>query len=250
MTDTVTKEDVAKPPYISFGTFTNFLDRLGAGAMPPVIDKGYLDTMSGGTQAMLMQTLRAMNFVDDNGTVRPALAQAATDPDARKRHLKAYFDFAYVEQQELAAKNGTSTQLATSFAKYKYTGSTLRKAIVFYLAMVDYLEATKSPNFKPPRATPSTGRRRPNRDQSGDGDDEEDDDDPPPPKHTGEVVIVNLGDAGKVTLDVDVRWLELDDEVFVELRKLVKDMQALAVQAGGNPGDTSSAADEHEADTS
>jgi hypothetical protein len=44
---------------------------------------------------------------------------------------------------------------------------------------------------------------------------------------------VRLGSAGTVSIIVNVRWLDLSDEQFTALRKLIKDIEAL-----GQPGDT------------
>lgn len=223
--------DEAKPPYISFTTLKNFLDKLGEGAMPPVIDKGYLDNYSGGTQAMLMQALRAMGLTDAQNRVLPALARAARDDAARKQTMRDFAETMYAEQLELAKMNGTSQQLAESFSKYKYTGSTLRKAIVFYLALVEYTGAPNSPNFKAPKATGGPAKRR-KREDGGGGDaigggGAEPPAAPKPSGGAGEKVTVDFGDAGTVTLTVDVRWLNLSDEAFTALRRLIKDLEAL-----------------------
>ena len=38
---------------------------------------------------------------------------------------------------------------------------------------------------------------------------------------------ISFGDAGSVSIDVNVHWLDLPDEKFTELRKLIKDIEAL-----------------------
>lgn len=63
-----------KAPYLSLTTLTNFLDRWGDGPIPPRIDKSALDTYSGGTQAVLMSTLRLMGYVGPEGEVLPRFA--------------------------------------------------------------------------------------------------------------------------------------------------------------------------------
>jgi hypothetical protein len=49
----------------------------------------------------------------------------------------------------------------------------------------------------------------------------------------GERRDISLGDAGSVTIIVDVRWLDLPDEQFAALRKLIKDIEALGA-SGSN----------------
>lgn len=67
----------------------------------------------------------------------------------------------YACQLDLAEQNATSQMLFESFAGHGYTGSTLRKAIVFYLSLVEYLGLPNSPHFRAPKqsATPTAKRR-------------------------------------------------------------------------------------------
>ena len=47
----------------------------------------------------------------------------------------------------------------------------------------------------------------------------------------GETKTIVLGDAGTVTINVDVRWLDLPDETFTALRRGIRSLEALATQA-------------------
>jgi hypothetical protein len=230
-----------KPPYVSWATLNGLLTKLGNGTMPPRIDKGYLDNYSGGTQASLLATLRAFGLIKADGTVEPALRQIATDEDERKSYMRSVLEDKYAEQTALAKQNATSLQLEETFRKYKFQGSTLRKAIVFYLELSKYAEAPLSPHFKPPRQTPSSRRGRSGSGQGGQGAS------PHPPetpnnggssvKTGGEPVIVDFGENGKVTLNVDVRWLNLPDHVFSKLRKVIDELRSLAVVTSDGGGE-------------
>jgi hypothetical protein len=48
---------------------------------------------------------------------------------------------------------------------------------------------------------------------------------------------VTLGQAGTVSISVNVRWLDLSDDQFTKLRKLIKDIEALG-EPGDGDGDT------------
>lgn len=50
---------------------------------------------------------------------------------------------------------------------------------------------------------------------------------PPTPKRTGDEIIISFGEAGTVTLIVDVRWLDLPDEKLAAIRKLTADLRSL-----------------------
>jgi len=56
---------------------------------------------------------------------------------------------------------------------------------------------------------------------------------------------MRFGEAGSVTVRVDVRWLDLPDEVFIGLRKVIQDLEKLealviASGAGTDESDNSS----------
>src|SRR5687767_752618 len=149
-----------KPPYLSFTTLLNFLDRWGDGPVPPRIDKSALDKYSGGTQGILLSTLRLIGYVDPDGNVMTVLREAIDSPDARKAYLDRWARQFYARQLALAEQNATAQMLHESFAGYGYSGSTLRKAVVFYLALVDYLGLPNSPHFRPPRQSANATPRR------------------------------------------------------------------------------------------
>jgi hypothetical protein len=194
--------------------------------MPPRIDKGYLDNYSGSTQAILLACLRAFELIDEVGTIQPELREMATSQEDRKRHTLRLLETFYPNQLHLAEQNGTSQQLEESFRAWGIRGSTLRKAIVFYLDAVKYAGAPNSPHFKPPK---QTGPSRSGTRQTSAGVDLEEESSPPP-KYEGETITVSLGSAGAVSLLVNVRWLDLPDETFTALRKLTKDLRSLAVE--------------------
>lgn len=222
-----------KSPYISFATLMNFLDRLGAGPIPPRIDKSALDTYSGGTQAILMVTLRTMDLIDSNGAVKPALREVATSPDGRKAYFEAFTRQFYAEQLSLAAQNATAQMLLESFQRHGFQGSTLRKAIVFYLALVEYTGLPTSPHFKPPKQ-PATGARSRSRPRPG-------------AKPTPGVVrsqplsaltapgaetrTIYIGDSARITLTVQAQWLDLPIDVLTSLRQVIADLEALGTGA-------------------
>jgi hypothetical protein len=224
MAETDPPDSVGKPLYVSFATLTNFLDKIGEGAIPPRIDKGVLETYSGGTQALLQVALRTLGLTDaENKTQEPDFSLAARDQEKRKAMVHDRLAPMYAEQIELARQSATAHQLQESFEKHGYKGSTLRKAIVFYLAWSDYTGSPKSQWFKPPKQSTKPSKPRTHQTLLA-----------PKPMPTtpqgggeGERVTVTLGDAGSVTLIVDVRWLDLPDETFVSLRKITKDLRGL-----------------------
>lgn len=230
-----------KPPYLSYQTLTSFIDiKLGANPLPPRIDRGFLDSYAGSVQALLLQALKTIGLITDSGAVTQELRQAASHPNGRKAILKKWASEFYAEQSGLATANATAQMLHESFAKHKISGSTLRKAIVFYLTLADDVGLPKSPHFKPPRqAGPPTSRPKKAAGQSAA---EKRTPENPLTTHSGtsvggETVTVDFGTAGKVVLQVNVKWLELPKETFTNLRDLIDQLGALATERGSAPTD-------------
>jgi len=228
-----------KPPYVSYETLRNFIDtKLGPNAMPPRIDKGFLDNYSGGVQPQLVSALKTIGFiVDPDGAVQDLLRRAARSPDERKAVLRDWATSFYSEQIEKGQEDATAQMLWESFARSGYSGSTLRKAIVFYLALVEDLGLPKSPYFKPPRQSSpinSAKRRARVTDRKPDA--------PPvsPPAllvNGVERKTVSFGAAGNVMIEVNVRWLDLPEDIFTGLRKVVRDLETLGyVELTGEEG--------------
>jgi hypothetical protein len=237
-----------KPPYVPYTTLTNFIEKkMGGGILPPRVDNGFLESYAGSVRPLLMSAMRTMEMISETGGVLDAMKEAAAGEGARRKVIKEWATVFYAEQQALAAKNATAQMLLESFSKHGYTGSTLRKAIVFYLALVDDVGLPKSPYFKAPKqAMPSggTSRRTTPRGQSDRNGGKNSKGAAASPAGTpddsgegpGELVTVDLGEAGKVVVSVNVKWLSLDDKTFVSLRKAVNDLKALAaVNAAGKP---------------
>jgi hypothetical protein len=242
------EQDEWKAPYISYETLVNFLDKkLGANPVPPRIDRGFLDNYAGSVQPLLLGTLRTIGFIDDNNTVQDSLRYAVTNVGLRKEALRSWAESYYAEQLDLAKQTATAQMLHESFSRHKYTGSTLRKAVVFFLALCDDVGLPKSPHFKPPRQVPAPAAstrktRRSGKTDAGaaaagmasgmtSGN--------PGPAGAAERKTVSFGPAGTVTIEVNVRWLDLPDKTFQGLRKVVQDLAALEAEVGtAGPDDT------------
>ena len=237
-----------RAPYVSYETLTNFVDKkLGAGnIVPPRIDRGFLDNYAGSVQPLIHQALRGMGLIDDERVTQPALRLAATGVAERKQVFGDWARAFYAEQIELAQQGATAQMLHESFTRRGYTGSTMRKAVVFYLALSTDVGLPTSPHFKPPRQNPVQNgtSRKPGGGRAGGG--RSTASEPPaapPPRESGaaERKTINFGSAGTVTIEVNVRWLDLPEETFIGLRKVVNDLAALERATSANPEPASAA---------
>ena len=236
-----------RPPYLSYDTLVNFIEKkLAAAPLPPKIDRSYLDSMSGSVQAQIFGVLKMIGFLDAENRTQDLLSAALKSPDDRRAIFQQWATTYYAKQVELASANATAGMLAESFGPSKYTGSTLRKAIVFYLALSEDVGLPRSPHFRAPKQpTGTAGKVRPGRratsgtstGATGESRTDEPTANPGVQGNSGgERKAVHFGPAGTVTVDVQVKWLDLPDPIFLGLRKVVKDLEdleALVKAAGG-----------------
>jgi hypothetical protein len=221
-----------KAPYVAYPTLTNFIDvKLGSNPLPPRIDRGFLETYSGSVRPLLLQALRTMGLVGEAGEVLAPLREAARSTDLRKKILGEWARLFYVEQIELAGQHATSTMLQESFAKHQYQGSTLRKAIVFYLSLTDDVGLPKSPHFKAPKQVGvGPGRSRSRHTVAAEALPQR----VVPPSTGVYSLTVRLTSGGTVTLTVDVNPLALkgdERQFFYSVVDLLDSYQ----EAGGSP---------------
>lgn len=224
-----------KPPYMSFQTFWTYIADLGSRPLPPTIDRSMMTGKSGTDQANLLMTLRSFELIDATGHVQPSLLElTSANQERRKEMLAAYIADHYAEPMRISAVNGTDLQLQEAFKSYYGldAADTRRKCITFFVHAAKEAGVALSPNFKATRASAPRGsaaaRKTASRKSKGANGVTSA---PAPAGGAGEVVHVSLGKAGSVTVTVDVKWLQLDDDTFTALRKAINDLEGLAVSS-------------------
>ncbi|WP_282947173.1 DUF5343 domain-containing protein [Cellulomonas endometrii] len=216
LADDTTAERTAVP-YLSFATFKNFIDGLSTGRpLPPRIDRSLMVGMAGGTQTLLIGTLTVFNLITEDKDVTPLFVSLVSTPEDERPAI--YADMlreTYGPQLALAADHATADQLQESFrALTDYQGSTLRKAISFFLNMAKYAGVQLSPYFKTPAQGRPTGARvRARRaktviEPAGA---------PAAPQSAGESQTITLASGGSVTVSCSTAFLSLsrEDRQFV-----------------------------------
>lgn len=116
--------------------------------------------MAGGTQTALIQLLKQFELIGESNEVKRQLIELCADEDSFAEGLRSILNRYYVDQVELGRSQGTPGQLAESFAPSGYSGSTLRKAVTFFLHAAKAAELPLSPHFRPPKASPTPNRAR------------------------------------------------------------------------------------------
>jgi hypothetical protein len=242
MTDVNQEDGGFRPPYFSFSTFWSFVAELASRPLPPRIDRSLMNSKSGTDQVNLLSALKAFDLITaDHGVTDRLRALTVPDESERKSALLEMLREFYPDQIALSDQNGTEQQLKESFrTSFKIDSvDTVRKAITFFLHGARIAGLTLSPHFPTTRSgsgapgAPKGKRSTTSRQKStqhGDGTAKQGEKPP-----SGEHRVVSLGEAGTVSINVDVRWLDLPDETFKKLRELIKDIEALSQAAETTP---------------
>lgn len=201
------------PPYTAFETFKNQFVRMRDNPVPPRIDRSLFVGMAGGTQSQILSSLRSFDLIGEHGEVSEAYVSMAASEDelvAGMAHLVRTF---YREQVKLAVEKATAAQLEESFRSYGYSGSTLRKAVSFYLNISKFAGVPLSPYFRAPTPRSAPKKRLATRTPLA-----------PEPMQTtiispaaGDSFSVTLRSGGEVALSCSVNLFALDgdDRAFV-----------------------------------
>ena len=235
-----------RPPYnLAFKTFWTFIEELVARPLPPRIDRSMMRSKSGSDQVSLTAAMKSFGLISANQEVTGLKDLAATDADGRLQWLGMEVRRHYAAQIKVSEENGTEQDLKNSFktAFGLESADPLRKAMTFFLhaartAKIEvspYFPTTRSGSGAPgtPKPRRASSRRKPPP-PSGDAKKQE------PDAGVGDVFThehrdVTLGAAGTVSIDVKVKWLDLSDKQFTDLRKLIQGIEALG-QSGEDHG--------------
>ena len=143
------------PPYLPFARFQSFIGSLHGKPLPPRIDRTLMSRMSGSDQSQIRIALRFLGLTrgDDNLVTDEfrALVAAYAEPATPewRASLGAVVGTAYESLVGGLDDAATQGQLDESFRTIGgLAGSSLTKAVRFYLAAVAEAGMTVSPHFK------------------------------------------------------------------------------------------------------
>lgn len=156
--DADAKRDQFIAPYVAWKTILNQLDRFEPGKIPPRIDRSILDNLSGGYRGHVMSAFRNLGFIEEDGTVTAVFRALVENPGDRQNVIAGVLRSRYAEALQLAEANASSGELEDVFRNnYGVSGSTLVKAITFFLSAASYAEVQTSAHWRKP-AQPRTPR--------------------------------------------------------------------------------------------
>jgi hypothetical protein len=155
-------EKTTKPPYVSFVTFTNAINRLRDIGVPSRIDASVFPGQSGSGIAALLGALRYLKFIDDAGNPDDSFRQLVdADDNDRAAMLKAILldRYDFITKANIDLKTASARQVEEAFRSQGIEGSTVTKSVSFFLSAAAMAGLATSPHVKAPKP-PRTGVKR------------------------------------------------------------------------------------------
>ena len=128
------------PPYVSYRSFHNFVERLHQQGTPQRIDRSYWSTiLSGSTGPQLMAAMRFLGLIDTNDRPTEQLKLLVPAQGERRAQLVRGITaeaFGFVLKSNVDLANATYAQLEEAFYNtYNLTDDVKRKCVKFFIAM-------------------------------------------------------------------------------------------------------------------
>ena len=152
------------PVYVPYATFNTALNSLRADGIPGTgtIDKTLWDSQSGAIQGQLILAFKFLGLIDENRKVQPGLPELVEASDeTRKPLLKKLIEDKYKNIIALDLSTISEGQLSDAFRGYDISGSTLVRAVRFFVKACQEVGIPISSRIaEKKRASSSTPRRR------------------------------------------------------------------------------------------
>lgn len=131
--DTKNTESKPLPPYVSYRTFRNFLERMQDG-IPSRIDRSVMGgSMAGGTVTQLLTALKALHLIDDTGKPQDTLEQLVTaNGEERRSVLEGILRDAYPSIFQLDLKRASAQEFREKFKEFTAKDDVVNKCQAFF----------------------------------------------------------------------------------------------------------------------
>ncbi|MGA7339756.1 MAG: hypothetical protein WBE72_19470 [Terracidiphilus sp.] len=155
------------PVYAPYATLLSALDNLRTHGIPStgIIDKSLWDTQSGAVQSQLLLALRFLGLIDEQNRVQPPLPiLVRASAEERKTLLKPIIEQKYQSVISLGLATISQGQLEDAFRRFEISGSTLDRAIRFFVKACQEcgIQISKRVSDKVRNSTTNPTRRRRN----------------------------------------------------------------------------------------
>lgn len=170
MTETTQKS--AAPAYGSLKTVNGVLNALrenGASHIPSRIDKSVMPTLSGSAANETIATLKYLGLIKESGATTTAFTAYVMASDEERKPLLAELirgSYVFIFSADFDLERATSGMLAEAFRQQGIGGSTLVRAVSFFLSACKEAGVKVSPSLKAPasksNSTPKVTKDRNN----------------------------------------------------------------------------------------
>lgn len=138
--------ELSTPPYISYRTFSGFIERMRTG-IPNRVDRSVMSSLSGSNQSQLMAALRYMELISPNGLPTERLSGLMESEEAKVQRgmreiLWSSYPFLF---KGFDLRKATFDELTGRFASAGASGDTVRKCVAFFLAAAKHAGLQVSP---------------------------------------------------------------------------------------------------------
>ncbi len=170
-TESMVKE---KPPYASYTSFSNYIIKLKDTGVPDQIDRGVFGNQSGTYISSMISAFKWLKLINANGKPTPDLhAIVEADKDEYSTKLKTLLLDAYpfLKNGDIDLAKGTTNQISAIFRDYDLSGSTLTKAIAFFLGAAKAAGYKIGPHMKapPPPRSKAVNKKKKNGEEKSKG---------------------------------------------------------------------------------
>lgn|GEM_PF-770665 len=164
------------PPYLSYKTFSNFVNTLKSEGLPDRIDRSLMRNVAGTIQNYLMSCLKYLKLIDNNGVPQEnlhKLVQSDTQEyqDTLRVVLETSYPFLFGDRFRLGT--ATASQFNEKFKNIGVKGETLYRGQLFFLAAAKEAGISISKHIKPTRVSTEESRttrrtnQKPNKQTTG-----------------------------------------------------------------------------------
>jgi hypothetical protein len=151
------------PVYVSWGAFVAFINKLRDTSVPQRIDRSLMGNASGSLISSLMAAIKSLGLIDEAQRPTEAMkALVAAKDEQRKPLYEALFRSAYTfvnDDPDFHLESATTAQLSQKFREQGMSGSTVIKAIAFFLSLAKAADVKVSPHLKAPQSPRPNGKK-------------------------------------------------------------------------------------------
>lgn len=138
------------PAYTPWRTFQSFINSLRETRVPTQVNRSLMNNLSYSTQAQLLAALRFLELIDSNGTPLPSLSRLVDAKEEEqaaviKELIERRYNFVF---SSLDLGRVTTEEMERQFQQEGITGSTVSRAVAFFLGAAEAAGFVLSPHIK------------------------------------------------------------------------------------------------------